>query len=116
MTYILGDDDQPTDYDLWIGIWGSGFETYDHWLRLYGSPGWDEDPSATVTVACEDPHDDAALTISLTLADIHAAIGELAARGITCWGTPITPDFTDWDADAADLVLQMAVYGEIVYG
>lgn len=117
--------------DLWSAVFGSGWETVASWLRKVKLEGdeADWDVPGAVTITAENPHaliddidDDPTIEATLVLEDIAKAVSEVLAEGYrdACTGQPITLDPEDlggdWDACVGNVILQQAVYGEVIYG
>lgn len=72
-----------------------------------------------VTAVTTDPDDDTADQIEhhITAHAVHAAYRELQRLGALCCGeTMRTGDYTNACSNDADLILQRAAFGQVVYG
>lgn len=104
------------DAEVWIAVFGSGFETYPWWTKVQGAwEGEDFDPSFSAVVANRDPDDPEApvymrRVVPETLAD---GIALAIKNGHLDLGDP---NDLDWDANDADIIMQYVVLGELVYG
>lgn len=109
-----------TDEDIDLHIFGSGLGQYDWWWRFQNADNG-------YVVKAEDPHypDEGVKTISKTVTndDIRRVMGEILEGKHQCAGAAKwqiqngigTGDF-DIDADGADLIMQIATYGKVIYG
>lgn len=103
---------------IWSMICGSGWETWSWWYGLkYDGGDWDK--PCDLWIICDNPYgdDDAsgsddALCALVTLPDLIRAIEELSIHEavMNCLHSD------DFDAAWGDVVMQQAVYGEVVYG
>ena len=109
-----------TDEDIDMHIFGSGLEQYGWWWRFQNTDNG-------YVVKAEDPNfpDEGVKTISKTITndDIRRVMGEILEGKHQCAGAAKwqiqngigTGDF-DIDADGADLIMQIATYGKVIYG
>jgi hypothetical protein len=99
--------------DLWSNVFGGGWEYSSVRITVKYSEGadWQTMGSANVTIG-----DDAEerKTATVTVQELAEAYGKLVAMGYHHCGAPIELD--DMDACSSFDVLQMAVFGELVYG
>jgi hypothetical protein len=99
--------------DMWSNVFGGGWEYSSVRITVkYGvGANWQTIGTATVTIG-----DDAEerKTATLTVQDLAEAYGKLIAMGYHHCGAPIELD--DMDSCSSFDVLQMAVFGELVYG
>ena len=85
--------------DLWRMIFGSEFETWDWWYAYTNFQGGDWEHHCLAEVYHIDEEDDYRHTFQLRIDDIaHSLLNQ------------------DFDAGAADMVIQQACFGEVVYG
>lgn len=117
-------------YDHFIGAGALGNPLYSWWNAVTTASGIDDNGEAhegwTMEVVCGDPDDEKDLrTVSLSGPVIFAAIvacasGHLASVGSTlaeeCALFILRPEYTDFDAASADSVLQVAAFGEVIFG
>jgi len=101
--------------DLWSSVFGSGWEYMDWWRNVkYLEGDWDK--SGQVVVTFLDPNDvteSKTATKRLNIVDIANAYSKLMAMGYThCGGESID----EADACTSDALLQIAVFGEFIYG
>lgn len=96
--------------ELWSNIMGSAFETWDWWLAVVYAEDTDWNIPGRVTLSIADPEQErGGLIKTIDLQDMVDAIDKLAMDG-----TLVNVD--DLDACEGDLILQVAVLGEVVYG
>lgn len=100
--------------EIWSDVFGSGYEYSPWWVRVSYSNGADWDKHGVATIKHWGKEDDNVLeTTKVTVEDIAKAYATLTADKWThCGGCGLD----DPDACSSDVVLQMAVFGEIVYG
>jgi hypothetical protein len=109
-----------TDDDIDLHIFGSGFEYYGWWWQF-------KTVDNGYVVTAEDPNypDDGVKTISKTVSndDIRRVMGEILERkhqytGNARWQIQNGIGAGDFeiDADGADLIMQVAMYGKVVFG
>lgn len=100
--------------EIWSDVFGSGYEYSPWWVRVSYSPGADWDVAGTATIKHWGKDDDTVLEITqVTIEDIANAYAKLIADKWThCGGCGLD----DPDACSSDVVLQVAIFGEIVYG
>lgn len=98
--------------DLWSETFGSGWEYAEVAIRVRYQDGatWETPGVASVTIG-DTPEE--RQTAELTVQDLANAYGKLIAMGYHHCGAPIT--LGDFDACASFDLLQMAVFGELVY-
>ena len=103
-----------TDNEIWQWVMGSSGTMWSWWCRTdWHGNSWESPGDVTLTI--DDPMDGSGeLVISkrLTVSDVVAAWEDArkvvpGLRGMEC---------DDLDASSADVVLQYAVLGEVVYG
>lgn len=102
------------DIDLWADIFGSGFESYGHWYGLRFLAGAWDTPGIAELVA-ENDEGGRPLVRTIDLWQLKRAVQDAREEGLhdPCTGDPLGD--ADWDADAADIVFQRYVYGEVVF-
>ena len=103
---------------LWDAVAGSG--VYYEWFRSLEGLEFGQ-PPCEVKVTAWDPHskggDSENLTKTITVDAMFRAFVALVKAGYSHCGVPFGPDvLEDPDACVADLILQVAVYGEVTYG
>ena len=114
---VVWDEERITD--LWSQVMGGAFEYCSWWreVRYIGEADWDK--PGKVTLVIENPGSTGAKTKRKTIGpkDVVQALYTAMERGHrdACTGRPIT-EHMDWDQCSSDVVLQIAVLGEVVYG
>ena len=101
--------------NLWQMIFGSEFETWEWWYAYTNFQGgdWEHHCLAEVYHYLDEDNGEV-IPFQLTIDHIVAAITALIQQGnIGVTNALINEDF---DADAADMVIQQACFGEVVYG
>lgn len=97
--------------DFWSEIMGSAWECYDWWVTLDYSEGasWDKVGEITVTAWDGETEGETLITKTLTIKDLAESYGKCLAEGFRI-------NIHDMDANQGDVILQMAMFGEVVYG
>ncbi|MFE9456002.1 hypothetical protein [Streptomyces californicus] len=118
-----------TPQETYIHIFGSGFDTWSWWGGI--APQWDQREDApdfwNVAVPVEDPYKDGWLQMVVTHNILLGAMRRIADGRVSKYVSQYTyeecvaflkdgPDHADFDAGAADQVMQVATLGEVVYG
>ena len=98
-------------YDLWSSICGSAWESWEWWLGWKYEGGDWENP-CTLWVVAENPYDDGAITATVTVDDLARAIEDLQHSTVVM-AAVVSSDF---DALTGDIIMQQAIFGEVVYG
>lgn len=109
--------------ELWSAIMGSGFDTFNWWQGMrFEDASW-ESPGVvgTVTMRVEDPKSGGTLSKTIDMKRLLVAISYAIEKG---YRDPLVPDGTigmavasmDFDAVTGDIVMQCAVFGDVVYG
>ena len=118
-TYLLADPERATD--MWCSVFGSAGESWEWWLDVRFVEG-DWDVPGVVHLEIENPDDEMGMPVSkdVRLDDVAEAFATAVVRGYrdTCTGKPISADDVDagLDACSSDVILQLLVLGEVVYG
>jgi hypothetical protein len=110
--------------DLWTAITGSGWEQSPWWRKVkYNKEAiadWTEqgDPTTfSVEVSVDNPKDmDKAITKTITFADVVEACKKVWATKLYHCGMRVDDRIDNYDSCAGDIIMQMAVLGEVVYG
>ena len=100
--------------DLWSDVFGSGGDVMPWWINVeFIDCTWDTHGQAKITALDpDDPDEQETLTKVITVQDLADAMSALTEGGFThCGGHPL--DSTD--ECTGDVILQQAVYGDIVY-
>lgn len=103
----------PTPTMVWQAVTG-GFPNFEWWRQFdYMEDGTSWEVPGTLRVKAEDPNDERkTITKSFTALDLLHAYKEMPNK-THCGGCAL---IGDPDACSSDLILQWAMYGEIVYG
>ena len=97
------------DDELWSEIFGSGFSTLPWWKEaLFINCDWDE--PGVVDLTMQDPDTGDAFPPRLVTVDT------LAEATSTVLQTYPHRNLNDMDAELADMILQTAVAGKVVFG
>jgi hypothetical protein len=102
------------DTDFWSSIMG-GTEFVNEWwlkVRYHGESNWDKPGSVTITAL--DGETDEPVSKTLTIEDLVTAYEAVIAKPYYHCGGTI--DIDDMDECASDIVLQQAMFGDVVYG
>ena len=100
--------------DLWRMIFGSEFETWDWWYAYTNFQGGDWEHHCLAEVYHIDEEDDYRHTFQLRIDDIADAVSTLIREGYNDIAHSLLNQ--DFDAGTADMVIQQACFGEVVYG
>ncbi|MGW4446432.1 hypothetical protein [Streptomyces sp. NPDC004682] len=127
----MGKIKSATQQDTEGWIFGSGCLSYSWWGKCE-KVGWDYDPETLEapdgwkwSIECDDPEGfTGPIVKEITHADLMRAARKLASKGFTlrddvrqeARNLIFNADDADFDADMADVLLQTAVLGEVVYG
>lgn len=99
------------EQSLWSQVFGSGFETFSWWRKsaAFTEGSWDVPGVAVLEV--EDPDDSVGMPLTFTVndADLNSA-----AAVVKALYPHVFED--DIDAVAADIIVQTACFGEVIYG
>lgn len=103
--------------DFWSCTMGSGWEHGYAWVKIEYLDGADWDKIGRFKIHYLDHNDDneeKVLTKELGVEDLAKAYGFAVSEGYFHCGTRW--DWQDQDACTSDGILQIAVYGEVIYG
>jgi hypothetical protein len=103
-----------TDEDIEMHIFGSGFGTWDWWQEFYN----EEDG---YTIEAENPNADGFIRRFVSYDKIRSVVGDILSGRVQCslarqqlaYGNVQEMDL---DADGADQIMQIVVFGEVVFG
>ena len=97
--------------DFWSEVLGSGWESSPWWTNIeYGEGSdWDKVGELTITGWSAEGEDQGSTVKTLNIGDLAEAFGKCIAEGYRV-------NLEDLDADSGDAVIQMAVYGEVLFG
>jgi hypothetical protein len=103
---------------LWETTFGGGWEYMEWWVKLEYSDGgdWDKIGTGEFTLTACDPDDpdEPTTTKTLTIEDLAKAYSLALTEGYKhCGGSW---DLDDPDACVSDGLLQIAFFGEVIYG
>lgn len=105
---------------LWCNILGGGWEYCSWWREVRYAEGADWDKPGKVTLWVDHPDfaegtKEKRKTISPK--DVVEALYKAMEKGYVdaCTGSPIFEEMS-WDQCSSDVILQIAVLGEVVYG
>ena len=107
------------DKELWSCVMGSGWETWDWWRVIRYADGTDWKTPGKVLVAVADPDDeDQRVAKTITVDDLARAVSVAIEKNYNGGlGHMINwLSFEDYDACASDVIMQIAVLGDVVYG
>lgn len=108
-----------TQIEDWKAIFGAGVEYNGWWQAISHLDGSDWKTPGRVTLVIDNPDYEGVVPVSKTLeaADIFAALRTAMEK--YPWGDfvrhPVYGDL-DLDASSADVALQIALFGDVVYG
>ena len=98
---------------VFFGIWRST----SPWFHPFA---YDEDeytPGMRVSIVAEDPDDQSkSIRKDVNASMLASGLEHLIGRGAGHCGEKITADLDEWDACVSDQVLQVAIYGDVIYG
>jgi hypothetical protein len=97
--------------DFWSHILGSAWETWDWWTGVDYLDGsdWDKVGEVKITGWDGETEGETLITKTLNIGDLAEAYGKCLAEGYRF-------NLDDFDACDGDAVIQMAMFGEVVYG
>jgi hypothetical protein len=98
--------------EFWSSVMGSLEFMGEHWLKVKyrGDADWNKPGIVTITA----DNGEETVTKSLTIEDlVQAYEAAIAKPYYHCGGTI---DIDDMDECASDIVLQLAMFGDVVYG
>lgn len=112
--------DEESQQSLWEAVFGSSGETWDWWHAVRLVEG-DWDKIGRVYLEVTNPDDEMGMPVNATIGiqDVADAYAKAVARGYrdACTGRRLTLDLdAGLDACSSDVVLQIAVLGDVVYG
>lgn len=101
------------DEEFWSEVLGSTEFTFSWWRRVkyLGDADWDKPGIVELTI--EDPEGEGTITKALTLADLVSAYYVVVEKGYHHCGSKI--DIFNMDECASDIVLQQAMFGDVIY-
>ncbi len=99
-------------------VFGSAFETWS-WWRTFSFLDGDWETPGHVALGIENPDGGEDITKVLTLAEVVQAFQQALDLGIVspnCMYLSTREPDIDLDAEMADVILQLAMLGEVTYG
>lgn len=100
---------------LWSEVFGGGYEFSPVACRVRFEEGTTWDKAGRATVGIEDPNDETKLVrATVGIQDLAEAYGKLVGSGYHHCGASL--DLDSFDACSSFDMLQMVVFGELVYG
>jgi hypothetical protein len=94
--------------EFWSEIFGASFEIWSWWFAVnYIEGDWNK--AGIVEVIAEHEGSDELEIKRFNVEEIASAYNACVAKGLHV-------DIADMDACSSDLVIQMAMFGEIIYG
>jgi hypothetical protein len=98
------------DKDLWGAVFGAGATQWPWWHSVDYMDGADWETPGTAMIGIEDPDDEDRTIVGAVTVDLLAkAYSKAIQENI------IRDRYDDLDANSADIVLQIAILGELVY-
>lgn len=106
--------------ELWRNIMGGAFEVNPWWVgvKYLLDAEWDVPGPVILYIANPDDGEDAEEEFrTITPENVVNALYKAMDKGYVdaCTGTPIHENM-DWDSCSSDVILQIAVLGDVVYG
>jgi hypothetical protein len=101
------------DADFWSEIFGSTEFTFDWWLKVKYLDGASWEKPGLVEITVLDGNNER-LTKVLGIEDLVIAYEDVVTQGLGHCGGVV--DIENMDECASDLVLQQAMFGEVIYG
>ena len=110
--------------ELWNAVTGSAWETMPWWTRArYNAEShasWEGggDPSTyAIEVGIDNPEDEGnSIYKTVTLADIVEACQKVWSGKWYHCGSKVDENIMNYDSCAGDIIMQMVMLGEVVYG
>jgi hypothetical protein len=99
--------------DVWEAVAGCGFAGLNYWINFAELDTWLKPCDITLTHTAKDGEDLVKTTI--TPDQLGEAVAKVMNRKLThCGNYPV--DVEDYDGCFADLVLQTAIFDDIIFG
>jgi hypothetical protein len=108
--------DPARNGELWASVFGSAPDYWGWTVIEFLEGDWDTPGRAKVTIIDPDDPTYVVAVRELTMDHIWEALDKAVAARYTdvCTGRPIH-ETCEWDACTSDVILQLAVLGEIMY-
>jgi len=109
---------EVSNQDLWEAVFGSDLYGAGPWWRKLGyHDGADSDTIGLVEVWVDNPDDEEqVLKVKVKIDDLIKALQIVYQKGITHCGGIFVWDLENYDSCTADYLLQIAIFGEVIYG
>ena len=108
---------EVSEQDLWEAVFGSDLYGAGPWWRKLIYHGADSETIGLVEVWVDDPDDgDQILKVKVGIDDLIKALQIVYQKGTTHCGGIFVGDLDDPDSCTADIYLQIAIFGEVIYG
>ena len=99
--------------DVWEAITGTGFANLNYWINFAELDTWQAPCDITITHQSKDGGE--LIKTTLTPDQLGEAMIKAISRGfVHCSGYPLDPE--DYDACFADIVLQIAIFDDVIFG
>jgi len=99
-----------SDQDLMEGV------LYDLYYSWWEAVSWDDNASSSAKVTGENPEGGASITKQISVSDLRKAFDKAVSSGYRHCGGYGYADVDDWDACVSDTLLQLAFYGDVIFG
>lgn len=100
--------------ELWSEVLGSNYEAVSDWIVREQYIDGDWETPGTIQITAEDPEEESnTITVGIDADDLYRAYEIALENEYHHCGRAL--DEQDFDACAGDIVLQVAVYGEVVF-
>ena len=76
----------------------------------------DKEVVKVVEITYDDEETEGGVKVTVTLEDILGAYAKVVAGNYYHCGSKITADIDEWDACCSDIILQMAIFQEVMFG
>ena len=102
-----------TDEQIMDGVFENLWVSSSPWVIQYGYGGYDEDKEVLVDYYDAD---DTPQKKAVNAEMLHKAHAILIEQGYKHCGQKLETDCQEWDACGSDMVLQQAIFDEVIYG
>ena len=83
------------------------------WIVEYAYGSFDEDKIIPITYVDENNE---FVKTTFTVDEIMAGLQHVLETGYVHCNADVSQDLNDWDACVSDLILQAAIFGDVIYG